>query len=99
MELWAEDEMRVGLEPVLRRIWAPRGRSPVAKERRRYEWVYDYGFARPKTGEVFWLVMPTVNAAVFSIALGHFTEWASAGEGKRILLVLAPGRLARRQGA
>ncbi len=26
VELWAEDEMRVGLKPVLRRVWAPRGK-------------------------------------------------------------------------
>ncbi len=27
----AEDEMCVGLKPVLRRAWAPKGRRPVAK--------------------------------------------------------------------
>lgn len=52
VELWAEDEMRVGgLKPVLlRRVWAPRGRRPIARVRRRYEWAYVYGFVRPRTG-------------------------------------------------
>ncbi len=80
--------MRVGLKPVLRRVWAPRGRRPAAKGRRRYEWAYVYGFVRPATGRVFWLVMPTVNAEAFSLALGRFAEWVGAGEDKRVVLVV-----------
>lgn len=81
--------MRVGLKPILRRVWAPKGRRPAAKGRRRYEWVYVYGFVRPKTGEVFWLVMPSVNTAAFSLSLSRFAEWAGVGPGKkRVVLVL-----------
>ncbi len=80
--------MRVGLKPVLRRVWAPRGRRPVAKGRRRYEWVYVYGFVRPATGEALWLVMPTVNAEAFSLALSRFAERVGAGPDKRVPLVL-----------
>ena len=86
--MWAEDEMRPGLKPVLRRVWAPRGRRPVANGRRRYEWVYVYGFVRPATGSVFWLVMPTVNARAFTLALSRFAEWAGVGPDKRVVLVL-----------
>jgi transposase len=88
VELWAEDEMRLGLKPVIRRVWAPRGERPVARVHQRYEWLYLYGFVRPKSGEVFWLILPTVNAKVFSIALSHFAREVGAGEDKRVLLVL-----------
>jgi transposase len=88
VELWAQDEARLGLKPVVRRVWAPRGRRPVARFRRRYEWLYLYGFVHPKTGDLFWLILPTVNAEAFSLALAHFAEEAGAGEDKRILLVL-----------
>lgn len=88
VELWAQDEMRLGLKPVLRRVWAPRGRRPVARARRRYEWVYLYGFVRPKTGEAFWLVLPMVGARAFSLALAQFAEWVGAGLDKRVVLVL-----------
>lgn len=47
-----------------------------------------YAFARPKTGEVFWLILPTVNAEVFSMALEDFAREVGAGTSKRILLVL-----------
>jgi len=80
--------MRLGLKPVMRRVWAPRGHRPVARFRRRYGWLYLYGFVRPQSGEVFWLVLPRVDAKVFSVALEHFAKEAGAGEDKRILLVL-----------
>jgi hypothetical protein len=47
-----------------------------------------YAFARPKSGEVHWLILPTVNAEVFSMALEHFVKEVGAGRRKRILLVL-----------
>lgn len=80
--------MRLGLKPILHRVWAPRGKRPMAKGRRRYKWVYLYGCVRPKTGEVFWLVLPRVDAGTFSLALSHFAREVGAGVGKRVILVL-----------
>ena len=88
MQLWAEDEARLGLKPVIRRVWAPVGQRPTARVKRRYEWTYLYGFVRPTTGEVWWLILPTVNKELFSMALGEFAKEVGAGEDKRILLVL-----------
>ncbi len=90
MKLWAEDEARLGLEPVMRRgFWAPVGRRPVARFKRGYEWTYLYGFfVRPESGEVFWLILPTVNTELFSMALNEFAKEVGAAENKRILLVV-----------
>jgi transposase len=88
VELWAEDEARLGLKPVIRRVWAPVGQRPTARVKRGYEWSYLYGFVRPTTGEVYWLILPTVNKELFSMALGEFAREVGAGENKRILLVL-----------
>ena len=55
VELWAEDEARLGLKPVMRRMWAPVGRRPIVRIvrfKRGYEWTYLYGFVRPESGEV-----------------------------------------------
>jgi hypothetical protein len=52
VEVWAEDEMRLGLKPLVRRVWARGGERPVAGARRCYEWLYLYGFVRPSTGEL-----------------------------------------------
>ena len=88
MELWAEDEARLGLKPVMRRVWAPVGSRPVARFKRGYKWTYLYGFVRPQSGEVFWLILPTVNVELFSMALYEFAKEVGAGENKRILLVV-----------
>jgi transposase len=85
VELWAQDEARLGLK----RVWAPVGERPVARFKRGYKWTYLYGFVRPESGEVFWLlILPTVNTELFSMALEEFAREAGAGKDKHILLVV-----------
>ena len=76
------------MKPLIRKVWTLRGERPTAKVHQRYEWTYLYCFVRPATGEVYWLILPTVNVEVFSLALSHFAEQVGAGKDKRILLVL-----------
>ncbi len=73
---------------MIRRVWAPRGQRPVAKVKRRYEWLYLYAFVCPKSGEVHWVILPKVNVEIFSMALSHFAQEVEAGRDRRILLVL-----------
>ena len=88
VELWCEDEHRLGLKPIVRKVWSPEGERLIVRVHKRYEWTYLYAFARPNSGEVHWLILPTVNAEVFSLALEHFAREVGAGTKKRILLVL-----------
>jgi hypothetical protein len=88
LEVWAQDEHRVGLQPILRRVWAPRGQRPIATVQPRYEWTYVYGFVRPATGQTYWLLLPTVSGPAFSAALREFARDVGAGPGKRVVLVL-----------
>jgi transposase len=64
------------------------GERPLVRVHQRYEWTYLYAFARPKSGEVYWLILPRANAEAFSLALEHFAREVGAGTGKRVLLVL-----------
>jgi hypothetical protein len=50
VQLWAQDEARLGLKPVKRRVWAPVGERPTARFKRGYKWTYLYGFVHPKSG-------------------------------------------------
>jgi DDE superfamily endonuclease len=88
VELWFEDEARLGLQPTTRRIWAPCHSRPVAPSNTRYEWLYAYAFIHPKSGDNFWLLLPTVNAVVMSIALQQFSMNIDPEEKKMILLVI-----------
>ena len=88
VELWCEDEARLGLKPIVRRMWALRGQRPVAMNHTRYEWLYIYGFVRPATGATYWLVLPMVSTEAMSLALAEFARDVGAGAGKQIVLVL-----------
>ncbi len=78
----------MGLIPILRVVWAPKGQRPVVGVRPRYEWLYVVAFVHPESGEVvFWLV-PAINARIFSALLAAFAEEQGVGERKRILLVI-----------
>ena len=86
--LWAEDEHRLGLLPVLRRVWAPQGQRPTAQVRRRYEWRSVYGFVRPSTGHSWWCLLPTVNAAAMRLALAAFARDERIDADHRAMVVL-----------
>ncbi len=62
------------------------GKRPVARFKRGYKWTYLYGFVRPESGEMYWLILPTVNVELFSMALFEFAKEMGVGEEKRILL-------------
>ena len=87
VEVWAEDEARLGLKPITRRVWWLRGCRPRSCGRTRYEWVYVYGFARPATGQTFTVLLPRVNVARMADALAAFAAHADPG-GKKLLVVV-----------
>ena len=65
VELWAFDEHRLGLKPLIRRVWARRGQRPAAVSTHQYKWLYLYGFVRPATGAVEWWLANSVNVPLF----------------------------------
>ncbi len=88
VELWAMDEHRVGLKPILRRVWARKGQRPRVLVRPRYEWLYVYAFVCPETGEAeFWLT-PSVNTETFTRITEAFVRGRALAEGSTVLLVL-----------
>jgi transposase len=88
VEVWAEDEHRLGLLPVVRRVWAPVGARPAARVHRRYRWLYVYGFVRPRTGQSWWCLLPIVSAEAFGLALAEFARDEGIGPDRRAVLVL-----------
>ena len=95
------DEHRLGLKPILGKVWAPRGKRPIVRVQHRYKWLYlfltrtapmrtlgRYAFACPESGtSQYWLV-PEVNVPAFQLVLEAFARSVGAGPDKRILLVL-----------
>jgi len=87
VELWAEDECRLGLKPAARRVWCLRGQRPACSGRHRFEWLYVYGFARPSTGQTVSVILPRVNAELMGQALAEFARQADP-EGRKLLVLL-----------
>jgi DDE superfamily endonuclease len=87
LEVWCEDEGRLGLVPIVRRIWAPKGKRPTAPHRIKRQWLYVYGFVRPGTAETFWLLLPALTTAWVSAALAEWARWVDPAGRKRLVLV------------
>jgi len=86
--IWATDEHRLGLLPVVRRIWAPCGQRPIAPVRRRYEGRSVHGVVRPTTGQTWWCLRPTVNTEAVGLARREFARDAGSGPTRRAVLGL-----------
>jgi len=88
IETFATDEHRIGLKPILRRVWAPRGQRPIARGHHRYQWFYVTAFVSPATGESFWYLSTGVGKDLFEDTLALFAREAGAGPDRIIVLVL-----------
>lgn len=88
VEVWTEDETRLGLKAITRRVWALKGHRPVSNGQARYQWLYVYGFAEPKTGKFFRVFLPRVKTELMSKALAAFAAAADAHRKKILVLVV-----------
>src|SRR5690606_8102222 len=84
--LRAEDEARLGLKPVARRVWAVKGRRPEAAGRTRFEWLYVYGFVHPASGRNLELLLPAADTDWMAAALAEFARRADP-EGRKLLVL------------
>jgi hypothetical protein len=88
VEVWAEDEARLGLKPITRRVWWLKGCRPASSGRTKYEWLYVYAFARPATGDTFTTILPRVKVGRMEAALAAFATRADPDGEKLLVLVV-----------
>lgn len=96
VELWCEDEGRLGLKPVVRRVWAERGTRPTSCGRHKFESVFVYGFAHPASGRGRFVVLPKANAECMGQALADFARWADP-DGTKVLVLIVDGSAGTRR--
>jgi hypothetical protein len=86
VEIWFQDEARVGQKGTLTRLWARRGSRPAAPRDRRYRWAYLFGAVCPARAKGAALVLPFANAGAMD---RHLEEIAlSVAPGAHAVLVL-----------
>jgi transposase len=88
VELWAIDEHRIGLKPILHKVWCFDGQRPLAPVEHRYAWRYLVGFVHPASGRTVFHLASTVSIALFEAELAAFAKQVRAGPHKKIVLVL-----------
>ena len=75
-EVYASDEMRLGLRGTVRRVLAPKGVKVVQPLQLRYEWSYLLLAVNPKTGELRWRWIERMRQEHIKAVL---SEWALDG--------------------
>ncbi len=85
VEVWAMDESRIGLQTIRRRRITARGTQPVGIYQHAYRNFYLYGAIAPRTGDAYFVGVPTLSAAHFQVFLDRFA--AARPHTLNILLV------------
>jgi transposase len=91
VELWesgAMDEHRIGLKPILRKIWSLGDQRPLAPVQHRYEWRYLVGFVHPASGRTVFHLATSVSVPLFEAELAAFAQAVGASPSRQIALVL-----------
>jgi transposase len=87
VRIWVVDEMRYGLQPVTRRVWALRGERVVVPVNPAYEWGYVYGALQVGAGGAEFFYCPTVNLE----CSGLFLEQISRRDPGAVHVILWDG--------
>lgn len=86
LEVWFEDEARIGQKGTLTRIWARKGSRPRKPRDTRYAWAYLFGAVCPAQAKGAGLVMPYADTEAMN---AHLQEIAACvAEGAHAALVL-----------
>lgn len=72
VKVFAQDESRVGLLPIIRRRITACGVQPIATVTPTFQSFYLYGAVEPTTGESFFLELPALNSETFQLWLDYF---------------------------
>ena len=91
IEIWFQDEARVGQKNKITRRWAKRGTRPRAPQDQRTKWAYIFGAICPAQGKGAGLVMPWADTH----AMGeHRMQCVDAGMDGSIAKPVHPNLLA-----
>jgi hypothetical protein len=86
VEVWFQDEARVGQQGTLTRVWARRGTRPRAPRDRRYAWAYLFGAVCPERAIGAGLVLPHVDTEAMGLHLAEIGRHVAAGAHALVVL-------------
>ncbi len=86
IELWWQDEARIGQQGSLTYVWAEKGSRPRAPRDQRYDWAYLFGAVCPARGVGAALVLPTVSTEAMNLHLAEISVMVAPGAHALITL-------------
>lgn len=86
IEVWWQDEMRVGQQGSLSRIWAEKGSRPRAIRQQQFLSTYIFGAACPEKDKSCALILPTVNMDMMQLHLYEISKQVDEGYHAIILM-------------
>ena len=86
IEVWFQDEARVGQKGTLTRRWARRGTRPRAIRDTRYEWAYIFGAVCPERAIGAAVVMPFADSHALSAHLREIALHVAPGAHAAVVL-------------
>lgn len=86
--VWAQDEARLGLKPIARRVWTLKGHRPTCNGQHKFASLYVFGYTHPASGRNRTTILPKVNTETMSASLSDFARWADPTGVKVLVLVL-----------
>ena len=86
IEIWFQDEARIGQKNKITRRWAKRGSRPSAPKDQRTASTYIFGAICPKEGKAAELVLPACNTEAMNLHLAEISTKVAAGAHATLLV-------------
>lgn len=86
VDIWSQDESRIGQQGSLIRIWAKKGTRPRKVKQRQFISTYIYGAACHATGESYGLILPYANTEAMNIFLSGLSK--EIGSQRHIAMIV-----------
>ena len=86
VDIWFQDEARVGQRGTVTRTWAKKGTRPRLVRQQQFEYAYVFGAVCPARDEAVGLVLPVANTEAMLVHLEHISMKIPAGRHAVIVL-------------
>ena len=86
LEIWFQDEARVGQKGTLAYVWARCGTRPRAVQDTRYAWAYLFGAVCPERAVGAGLVMPHADTEAMNLHLAEIGRTVASGAHAALVL-------------
>jgi len=86
VDIWFQDETRIGQQGSTSRLWARKGTRPRALKQQQFNYAYLYGAVCPSNGQAVGLVLPNANTKCMELHIDEIAK--SIPEGRHALIIV-----------